>query len=57
MPRYNVKAEFKLTAASREEAQSNASVAVEYYDLKTGAITCDGIGCPEGWVTVEEVGP
>lgn len=57
MPRFCVKAEFELDAASREEAQSNASVALEYYRLATGAIPCDGIGCPEGWVTVEEVKP
>lgn len=57
MPRYKVKAQITLTAASKEEAKDNASVAVEYYVLATGAIPCDGIGAPEGWVTVEEVKP
>jgi len=34
----------------------NAAEAVRWYILATGEVAADGIGDPDGWVTVEEVG-
>jgi hypothetical protein len=57
MPRYNVKGEFEVDGSTPEEAQENAAEAVRWYILATGELAADGIGDPEGWVTVEELRP
>jgi len=57
MPRYCVKAEFEVDGSTPEEAQENAAEAVRWYILATGELAADGIGDPEGWVTVEELRP
>jgi hypothetical protein len=56
MPRYCVKAEFEVDGSTPEEAQENAAEAVRWYILATGELAADGIGDPEGWVIIEEVG-
>jgi hypothetical protein len=55
MPRFCVKAKFEVDGSTPEEAQENAAEAVRWYILATGELAADGIGDPEGWVTVGEV--
>lgn len=50
--RYHITADFDVWAESEDQAQQFASLALEYYDRASGAIPVQGIGAPEGSVTV-----
>lgn len=52
---YRVTCDLMLQAVDPEVALENAGEALKFYDLRTREILCDGIGDPEGTVTVREV--